>query len=128
MAYVNMVVDDGLAIISNRIKGQGTEPKYIAWGVGTAETTAADAALGSASAEARTSGTSSITNAGGTTDDTYQVVGTITCTGSSKAITEAGLFDANTAGNMFVRSNFAAINVDVGDSIEFTFKVIGNQS
>jgi hypothetical protein len=39
------------------------------------------------------------------------------------AITEAGLFDALTLGNMYVRGNFAAINVVSGDSIEFTINL-----
>jgi hypothetical protein len=39
------------------------------------------------------------------------------------AITEAGLFDANAVGNMYVRGNFAVINVTSGGSIEFTFNL-----
>jgi hypothetical protein len=37
------------------------------------------------------------------------------------AITEAGLFDATSAGNMLIRSVFSAVNVVSGDSIAFTF-------
>jgi hypothetical protein len=126
MAYLNKVVDTGLAIISNRIKGVGDEPNHIGWGVGTAEASTSDTTLGSASVEARTEGTSTVTNSGGTTGDTYRVVGVIENTVAAKAITEVALFDAATSGNMFTRSNFAPINVEVGDSVEFDLKITGN--
>jgi hypothetical protein len=40
--------------------------------------------------------------------------------GGTVAVTEAGLFDNSTAGALWIRSNFAAVNVVSGDSIEFT--------
>jgi hypothetical protein len=48
------------------------------------------------------------------------VTGTVTAAGTL-AITEAGLFDATTAGNLLIRSVFSAVNVVVSDSIAFTF-------
>lgn len=121
MADVVMVVNKGLELVTDRIRGVGAEPKYVAWGTGTVAPVAANTALGTPAAEARTDGTSSkVTTA--TTGDTYQVVGTIVCTGSAKAITEVGLFDASTAGTLFVRGTFDPINVNVGDSIQFTIK------
>lgn len=128
MAYVSMITDSGLSIISNRIKGSGTEPNYIAWGTGTDETLATMTALQTESAdESRVAGTSSITNDGGTTDDTYFVTGTFTCTTNAKAITEVALLDADTLGNMFVRANFAPINLNAGDGLTFNISVISNQ-
>lgn len=127
MADAAVVTNGGLGIITNRMVGSGTEPKYIGWGVGTGAAAVGDTALGSAGAEARTTGTSSRVQ---TTDanDTYQVVGAITCTGAGKAITEVGLFDAASSGNLFFRGSFSAINVSVGDSIEFTLKTAFNQA
>lgn len=52
----------------------------------------------------------------------YRSVGTISFT-STLAITEHGIFTASTAGTMFDRSLFAAINVINGDSIAFTWEV-----
>ena len=121
MADVVMVVNRGLEIVNDRILGAGAEPKYVAWGTGTVAPVAANTALGTPAAEARTAGTGSKTTTT-TTNDTYQVVGTIVCTGASKAITEVGLFDAAAAGNLFVRGTFDPINVNVGDSIQFTIK------
>lgn len=113
----------GAAIITNRIIQAGTAPKDIGWGVGTTAAAVTDTALQTESAPTtaggRTVGTESrttITN----TNDNYQVAGTVTA-GSTLAITEAGLFDAVTAGNMLIHSIFSAINVVSGDSIAFTF-------
>ena len=76
--------------------------------------------------EARTVGTGSQATTN-TTNDTYQVVGTITCASSGAAITEVGLFDALTSGNLFLRGTFSAINLNVADSIEFTIKTVYDQ-
>lgn len=97
MANANTVTWSGRSVITNRIKGNGTEPKFIQWG-NSAITASAnpDVNLFSPCTEARTTGTSTLLT---TTQlaDTYQVVGTITCTNAGKAITEVGLFDSATA-------------------------------
>ena len=123
-----VVVDGGMAIVTNRLRDSGTTPLFIEWGIGAVTAAAANTALGSAGAhESRTAGamTQQDTNV---TNDTFQVVGTITCVTGAKAITEAGLFDASTSGNMFLRGTFSAINVSVADSIEFTIKAAFDQA
>lgn len=122
MAQVDKSTNAGSAIIANRIKGAGTEPNYAHWGTGVGAAVVTDTALGTARAEARVAGTSSIVTTT-VTNDTYQNVATITCASTSAAITEYGQFDASTAGNMLIRSSFDAINVNVGDSIQFTSKL-----
>jgi hypothetical protein len=127
-------VNAGRDILTNRIKGSGTEPLNIGWGTGTQTTTlATDTGLGPTTVEKlvdlttsagtdHTVGTSSrVTTT--TTNDSYQVTGTRTATGSG-AVTVAGLFDAASGGNLFVKGDFAAINLVSGDSIAFTFKVV----
>ena len=113
----------GPAIVTNRMIQAGTAPKNIGWGTGTNAAAVGDTALQTEAAPTtaggRTVGTESrttITN----TNDNYQVVGTVTA-GGTLAITEAGLFDATSGGNMLIRSVFSAINVDSADSIAFTF-------
>lgn len=118
-----MVVDRGLEIVVDRILGAGAEPHHIAWGIGTTPPVQGNTGLETASAEARTAGTGSKVNTT-TTGDTYQVAGAITCTSAGKAITEVGLFDDATTGNLFVRATFSAINVSVNDSINFTIKTV----
>jgi len=115
------VVNTGRAIITNRLKGSGTEPLYVAMGTGTTAVALTDTALGG-EVESRTTGTSSRTTTS-TTNDTYQVTGTVTAT-TSRTIGEAALLDAATSGNLFVRGVLAStISLASGDSIAFTFTV-----
>lgn len=115
-----LLVNTGKAIVTNRIKGSGTEPSYIGWGTGAGTTAATDTTLftetGTRQAGTSTQQTTSTTN------DTYQVVGTQTASGSV-TITNAGLFDASTSGNLFAKGDFSGITLSSGDSIQFTFKV-----
>jgi hypothetical protein len=120
---VTVFTNAGAAIVTNRIIQAGTAPKNIGWGIGVGGAVVADTTLGTESAPTTAGGrtvsvsetrvTTSVTN------DTYQVVGTVTAI-STLAITEAGLFDAVTAGNLLIRSVFSAVNVVSGDSIAFT--------
>lgn len=123
ISLATVFTNAGAAIVTNRMIQAGTAPKNIGWGVGVGAAAVGDTALGTESAPTtsggRTVGTESrttITN----TNDNYQVAGTVTA-GSTLAITEAGLFDATSAGNMLIRSVFSAVNVVSGDSIAFTF-------
>jgi hypothetical protein len=112
----------GASIVTNRMIQAGTAPKNIGWGIGTTASAVAQTALVTESAPTtaggRTVGTESRTTVT-VANDNYQVVGTITAT-APLAVTEVGLFDAVTAGNMLIRSDFAAINVVAGDSVAFT--------
>lgn len=118
-------VNAGTAIITNRVTQAGTAPKNIGWGIGTTAAAVTDTALVTESAPTtsggRTVGTESrVTTT--VTNDTYQVAGLVTAAGTL-AITEAGLFDAVSAGNMLIRGVFAAYNVVSGDTITFTFQL-----
>jgi hypothetical protein len=123
------VVDGGLDIITNRIKGSGTEPLNVGWGTGAGTTARTDTTLFtekdvdlSAAGPARTAGTSSrVTTT--TTNDTYQVAATRTATGAG-TVTNAGLWDATSAGNLFLKGDFTGIGLASADSIAFTVKAI----
>jgi hypothetical protein len=129
-----VVVNAGRDITTNRLLSAGTEPKNIGWGTGV-QTTAlvTDTTLGPTTIEKlvdlttsagtdHTVGTSSrVTTT--VTNDTYQVTGTRTATGAG-AVTVSGLFDAASGGNLFLKGDFAAINLASGDSIAYTFKAI----
>lgn len=114
--------NSGKAITTNRLKGAGTEPVYVAWGTGAGTAAAADTTLFTESTEARVAGTSTQQTTT-TTSDTYQVVGTITASGA-KTITNAGLFDALTVGNLFMKGDFTGVALNSGESIAFTMKVV----
>lgn len=99
------------------------EPKYVGIGVGAtgAARTAAAADTGlSTAVESRVSGTSSSATQD-YTDDTYQVVGTVTAS-AGRSVDEAGTFDASSGGNMDVSATFAVVSLNSGDSIQLTFR------
>lgn len=114
--------NSGKALVTNRLKGGGTEPKYIAWGTGAGTAAATDTTLFTEASESRVAGTSTQETTT-TTSDTYQVVGTMTVAGSGKTITNVGLFDASTGGNLLMKSDFTGIALNVGESIQFTQKL-----
>ncbi len=110
----------GKAITTNRLKGSGTEPLYVAMGTGAGTAAITDTTLFT-EVETRTSGTSTQQTTT-VTNDTYQVVGNVAAT-TTRAITNAGLFDASSSGNLFMKGDFSTINLANGDSITFTLKV-----
>ena len=121
MADVAVWTDTGLAKVTDLLASVSViTPHWVAWGVlAAAAADPTDTALESAGAEARTVGT--MTQETTTvTNDTYRVVGPITCAGAAKTIKEVGLFSHLTTGNLSMRGTFSDINVSVGDSITFT--------
>jgi hypothetical protein len=118
-----IIPNAGLAILTNRIVGAGTEPKYIGIGTGTATPAAGDTGLQTPRSESRVSGTSSRVQTT-VANDTYQVVGEITCAWTPAAVTEVGLFDAPTGGNCFLHGVHDVVNLAVGDKIEYTVRAV----
>jgi len=110
----------GKAVWTNRLKGSGTEPVYVGWGTGAGTAAVADTTLFTESAEARVSGTSTQQTTT-VTNDTYQVVGTLTAS-AGRTITNAGNFDAATVGNLFVHGDFTGLVLNTGDAVQFTIK------
>ena len=118
-----LLVNTGKAIVTDYLAGgAATQPKYVAWGTGAGTTALTDTTLftESASPASRATGTTTQQTTT-TTSDTYQVIGTLTST-STQTITNAGLFDAITVGNLFVKGDFTGVALTSGDSIQFTFK------
>jgi hypothetical protein len=117
----SVFADAGKAITTNRIIGAGTEPKYVAWGTGAGTAAVADTTLFTEASEARVSGTSTrVTTT--VTNDSHQVVGQMVANGS-KTITNAGVFDASTSGNLYVKGDFTGVALVLNDTIDFTFKL-----
>jgi len=116
----NVITNTGKAQVAGLINGVVTDYfEYIAIGTDTTSASASDTALGAETH--RTSATTSRTTTS-VTNDTAQLVATFDFT-DSYAITESGVFDASTGGNMLCRQTFSAINVASGDSLQVTWKV-----
>lgn len=107
--------------------GSHTPPQHVGWGEDGTGLAAANTDLADAVDQARVSGTKSVVTEN-VTNDTYQVVATLTA-GGALAIEEAGLFDGAGTGNppaganMYVRGTFSTINLEADDSVQFTFKI-----
>lgn len=122
-----VITNIGKAMLADRLRTTPAtytaSPKFVGIGVGAtgATRTAAvgDTALSTA-VETRTSGTESVQTTS-VTGDTYQSVGTVTAT-ATRAVDEAGLFDASTSGNLFLSATFAVVNLANGDSLQITAK------
>lgn len=125
-----LVVNGGKGIVTNRLKGSGTEPVNVGWGTAAGTTAATDTTLfteklvdlTTSAGTDHTAGTSTQQTTT-TTNDTYQVVATRTATGSG-TVTNAGLFDAASGGNLFLKGDFTGIGLVSGDSIQFTIKAV----
>ena len=113
-----LLVNTGKANVTSALTSSTS--KYIGWGTGAGTTALTDTTLFTETGS-RTTGTQSQQTTT-TTNDTYQVTGTTTA-GGTLAITNAGIFDASTSGNLFAKGDFSTINLSSGDSIAFTFKV-----
>ncbi len=122
MAAANVVTVGGRTVAANRLKGLGTEPNFIDWGTSAETAAVTDTAIGTTGGEARVQGTSSIVTTS-TTNDTYQVVGTLVAA-AAKTITIVALFDAATLGTMFAKASLATgIALNAGDGISWTLKI-----
>lgn len=74
----------------------GSPPKVVGWGLGTPTAAVSDIALFKEAPESRVTGSSSVVTTT-TTNDTYQVTGTMTCTqGGGETIAEVIIADSTT--------------------------------
>jgi hypothetical protein len=86
-------------------------------GTGVTAAATSDTALQTPTGNARVAGTQSTPSA-----NIYQSVATLAYTASA-AITEWGVFSASASGTLWDHRVFSAINVNNGDSIQFTYKL-----
>jgi hypothetical protein len=117
----------GKAIVAKRLIGATPAqitPNFQAIGVGAtgAARTAVvgDTAL-STEVETRVNTNAFTTVTTTLTNDTAQCIQTTTAT-ATRAVDEAGLFDAVTVGNMFISATFNVISLASGDSLQLTWK------
>lgn len=115
-AFVNEMVDQLQAEDST-----WGDFKFHDSGEGTTAEAIGDTDIETTDGESRATGTQTE----GASANIYRSVGTISYT-STKAITEHGLFNASTSGELLDRTVFSAINVVNGNSIEFTYELTVN--
>lgn len=96
----------------------GLTTPYIGWGTGAGTAAATDTTLFTEVSAERTASTQSIVTTT-VTNDTLRNIATLT-SGSGATITNAGLFDASSGGNMWVKGDFTGVVLAAGDKIQFT--------
>lgn len=112
----NLVVTTGRGYIAGRMVGTPTAMSHMAIGSGTAAPAVGDTTLGTELG--RVSLTSSVAAAA--------VVTYIASFGAgvgTGAVTEAGLFNAGSAGTMLCRTTYAVVNKGADDSLSITWTI-----
>lgn len=117
-----LVTTAGVNYMASDFASGGVTPtisgmKFHASGTGTTAAAIGDTALQTDSGVARVSGTASNPSA-----NIYKSVATMAYV-STLAITEWGIFSASTVGTLWDHRVFSAINVNSGDSIQFTYQL-----
>lgn len=113
----NLVVDTGLDYIASRMEGTSDSVmSHMAVGTDSTAAAAGDTALGTESA--RVALTSSVV-----TDDAIAYTATFGAGTGTGALTEAGTFNASSAGTMLCRTVFSVINKGASDSMTVTWTI-----
>jgi len=120
--FANLVVNSGLAYIASRMKdATATTMSHMAVGSGSVAAAATDTALGTQLARVALDSTSLTTTTA--TNDAVQYVATFAAGTGTGAITEAGIFNASSAGTLLCRTVFSVINKGALDTLVITWKV-----
>lgn len=122
----NLITTVGKKAVAGQLGGTTTAPMTcVAIGIGTTAANAADTTLESEIvADGGERGAATVSNQTTTsTGDTERWIKTFTFTGS-RAVTEEGILDNNTAGGVLLAHQvFSAVNVVSGDSLQITHNV-----
>lgn len=108
------------------VQGSGTNNvfanagSHMGIGTGGAGAVKGDTALGTEVETRAVNSAATVTGTGSSAK--YSVQGTVSIT-ATRALIEAGLFSASSAGVMFVRGDFSVINLINGDSIQITVTI-----
>ena len=114
----NLVVNSGLAFIASRMKDTtDAAMSHMAVGSGTTAAAAGDTAL-----ETQIGSRVSLTSTTVTANATAYVATFAAGTGTG-AITEAGIFNASTAGTMLCRTVFSVVNKGADDTLQITWTI-----
>lgn len=114
----DIYTDAGEDLTADILDGTTAVPTWqVAWGTGAGTAAKVDTTLFTEAAEARVA-----TAQSQPASNQNQFVATVTAAGA-KTITNAGIFDAASSGNMLLKSDFAGVALAGGDKIEFTFQL-----
>jgi len=116
----NLVVTDGKEFIASRMKdATATAMSHMAIGTGTTAAAAGDTTLGTEAGRVALTSTTVPSNS-------VAYVATFGAGTGTGAITEAGLFNASSSGDMLCRTVFSVINKGAADTLGITWTVTVN--
>ncbi len=116
----NLVVTSGKTWVAKRLDGQDTKMGYIDLGTGSTSEVASDTALETVISGARK------TNVAVVSSNTVTYTTTWNAGEATAAITEAGLFDATTGGEMLARKTFGVVNKGTNDTMTISWTITIN--
>jgi len=123
----DVITNVGKAQVAGLINGVVTTPfTYIAIGTGTTSESASDTALEAEIARKAATCSRETTNV---SNDTARLEATFSSAdglSGTANVSESGVFDADTGGNMLCRQTFSAIPIDwdAGDSLQVIWKIV----
>jgi hypothetical protein len=118
----NLVVASGLAYLISRAKdATAAAVSHMAVGTGTTAASSGQTALVTESTRVTLSSTTIVTT--NVANDAIQYVATFGAGSGTGALTEAGLFNAVSAGTMVARTVFGVINKGALDTLTITWKI-----
>ena len=112
----NLVVTAGKNWVADRMNNANTVMTHMAVGTGTTEALAAQTALITESDRNALTSTT-------VTDNAVAYVATWAAGDATAAITEAGIFDAASSGDMLARTKFDVVNKGSADSMTITWTI-----
>ena len=112
----NLVVDDGLEYIADRMKNNSTVMSHMAIGTGSTAAAASDTALGTEAARQALTSTTVTANA-------VAYVASFGAGTGTGAITEAGILNNSTGGTLLCRTVFSVVNKGASDSMTITWTI-----
>jgi len=112
----NLVVTAGKNWVADRMNNANTVMTHMAVGTGTTAAAAGDTALGT-QLDRNTLTSTTVTN------NTIEYACTWAAGDGTGAITEAGIFDASTGGDMLARTVFSVVNKGAADSMTITWTI-----
>jgi len=112
----NLVVTAGKNWVADRMNDANTVMTHMAVGTGTTAADAADTGLETESARGALTSTTVTNNA-------VAYVETFAAGTATAALTEAGLFDAASSGDMLARTVFSVVNKGANDSMTVTWTI-----
>jgi hypothetical protein len=117
----NLVVNSGLAFIISRMVGTSKSVmSHMAVGEGTTAASAGDTALETQLGSRVTLDSATIA---GSNNEKVVYVATFGTGVSTGPVTEAGIFNAGTSGDMLCRTVFAVVNKAADDTMEITWTI-----